>query len=49
MSDAPEEKTLAEIELEDTLRSIRGFRENADATEPREATASTVEQTDVDE
>jgi hypothetical protein len=33
MPDAPEEKTLAEIELEDSLRSIRSYRENADAVE----------------
>jgi hypothetical protein len=39
MSDAPPEKTPAEIEMEDTLRSIRGFRENADAAESPDESA----------
>jgi hypothetical protein len=43
------EKTPAEIELEDTMRSIRGFRENADSVDARETTASTVQETDADE
>jgi hypothetical protein len=38
-ADEPAGKSLADIELEDTMRSIRGLGENADTVETTEGDA----------
>jgi hypothetical protein len=40
MSDAPAEKTPAQIELEDSMRSIRALGENLDGVESPEERAA---------